>query len=175
MTSILALWLALASGSIAPAAAADPLAPAWTGQVQCYGPNVERRSCVSIGAYAKDAAGAIQNTATVLLAVQPLIVMRATAAVQVKGESVCAVLATSDIETAEFTIDGQPAAPDNVASIRRGIAPAYQQVLNRELCTTYELDGAETKALVTIDGRRRPDLDLRVRWVAPSDGFEVKP
>jgi hypothetical protein len=175
MTPIMALWLALASGSNAPAAAVDPLAPAWAGQVQCYGPNVERRSCVSIGAYAKDADGAIQNTATVLLAVQPLIVMRTTAAVQVKGEAVCAVLAIRDIETAEFTVDGQPAAPDNAASIRRGIAPAYKQVLDRELCTTYEPDGEDTKALVTVDGRRRPDLDLRVRWVAPGEGFEVKP
>ena len=167
--------LALASGTNVEAAAVDPLAPAWAGQVQCYGPNVERRSCVSIGAYSKDPAGAIQNDATVLLAVQPQIVMRTTAAVQVKGEAVCAVLAARDVETAQFIIDGQPAAADNADSIRRGIAPAYKQVLNRELCTTYEPDGAEMKALVTVDGRRRPDLDLRVRWVSPAEGFEVKP
>jgi hypothetical protein len=168
------IGLALAA-STAGEAGVDPLGPAWRGQVQCYQPNVEQRSCVSIGAYSKDAAGAIQNEATVLLAVQPQIVMRTTAAVQVKGEAVCAVLAAQDIEAAKFTIDGQPAEAENAASIRRGIAPAYKQVLNRELCTTYEGAGEEMKALVSIDGRRRPELDLRVRWVSPADGFEVKP
>ena len=172
MAPLMVLWLALAPGSVAPAD--DPLAPAWAGQVQCYAPDVQRRTCVSIGAYARNG-GEIRNTATVLVAAQPVIVMRATATVQVKGDAVCGVILARDIEAAEFTVDGAPAAADDAQSIRRGMAPAYQQVLNREVCTTYPTAGDGQKAVVRVDGQRRPDLDMPVRWISPGDGFEVKP
>jgi hypothetical protein len=172
---MMAFSFLLALVPVADASTPDPLAPAWAGQVQCFEPDVERHACVSIGVYAKDGGGEIQNTATVLLSAQPQVVMRTTAPVQVKGAAVCAVLAARDLETAEFTIDGQSAEPDNAEAIRRGVASSYRQVLGRELCTTFEPNGSDMKARVTLDGRRRPDLDLRVRWVSPGDGYAVKP
>lgn len=157
------------------AAAADPVGPGLQGQVQCYRPNPEQHSCVSIGAYARDANGVIQNTATVLLAPKPVIVMRSTAPVEVKAGAICGKIAAHDLEIATFTVDGRPADDATAAKVRQAIAPVYAPLLGREVCTTYVPDGETLWARASVDGVRRPDLDARVRWVSPSEGYEVKP
>jgi hypothetical protein len=51
----------------AAAAGGDPLAPAWSDQVQCYGPDAARRECLSIGAYRRGPDGGVLNEAVVLI------------------------------------------------------------------------------------------------------------
>jgi len=172
--SLLALLLAFAPGPVT-AESADPLAPSRTGQMQCYGPNVERKTCVSLGAYAKDAQGVIQNTATVLMAASPQIVMTTRAPVAVKAGAVCGSIRMRDLETASFVIDGTPADATDAEAVRKAVAPAYAPFLDKEFCTVYRADGPGLVGEVTVDGVRRRELDQRVRWVSPAEGYVVKP
>lgn len=172
--SLLALLLAFAPGPVT-ADSADPLAPAARGLVQCYGPNSERKTCVSIGAYARDEKGVIQNTATVLMASSPQIVMTTVAPVQVKAGAVCGFIRVSDLDTASFVIDGVAADATDAAAVRRAVAPAYAPFLEKEFCTVFRADGPGLVGEVTVGGQRRRDLDQRVRWVSPAEGYEVKP
>ena len=167
------LWMALFLQAAAPAG--DPIAPALRGEAQCYGPDVARKACRSIGEYAKRPDGRILNTATVLLSPDPVIVMRTVAPVEVKAGQVCGVIRSDDLASATFTINGQAADEAAANSLRDAVAPGFAPMLNREVCTRYVPDGAMLKGLVSLDGQRRPDLDQPVRWVAPSDGFTVKP
>jgi hypothetical protein len=175
LLTALAAAVVVSPPGVAAGPAADPLAPAWAGQVQCYAPNVARHTCLSIGSYAKGADGAVASTAVVLLASRPQIVMRSTAPVTVRGAAVCGVLAARDLETATFTLDGEPADPADAAEIRKAIAPSYAPMLNRELCSIFVPGEPDMRAQVSVDGRRRPELDLPVRWISPAEGYEVKP
>ena len=172
--SLIALLLAFAPGPVT-AESADPLAPSLKGQLHCYGPNVERKTCVSIGAYAKDAQGVIQNTAVVLMASSPQIVMTTKAPVEVKAGAVCGYIRLRDLETASFVIDGTPADATDAEAVRKAVAPAYAPFLDKEFCTVYRASGSALVGEVTVDGVRRRELDQRVRWISPSDGYVVKP
>ena len=172
--SLLAFLLAFAPGPVT-AESADPLAPSLKGQLNCYGPNVERKTCVSIGAYAKDAQGVIQNTAVVLMASSPQIVMTTKAPVEVKAGAVCGYIRLRDLETASFVIDGTPADATDAEAVRKAVAPAYAPFLDKEFCTVFRTDGPGLVGEVTVGGQRRRELDQRVRWVAPSEGYAVKP
>lgn len=167
---LLAFWLAASAAPLN-----EPLAPAFTGQVQCYQPDAARKTCASIGAYERDADGTIQNTATVLLRPQPLILMRSRAPVVVKNGAVCGVIAERDLQAATFSIDGEAADAANAEALRRAVGPGYAPLLNREICTAYEPNGQEMTGRVSIDGKRQPALDQRVRWVSPAEGFTVAP
>lgn len=166
----LAFWLAAAAAS-----PLDPIGPAWSGKVQCHQPNVARKTCNSIGAYARDPAGQILNTATILLRPEPLIVMRTTAPVVVKGNAICGAIAEGDLAAAAFTISGQPADAPNTEALRNAVRPAYAALLNREICTSYLPAGDAMTARVTVGGKRMPALDQRVIWVSTADGYTVAP
>lgn len=167
---LFAFWLAAAA-----ATPLDPITPAWSGKVQCYQPDAARKTCNSIGAYARDPAGTIQNTATILLRPEPLIVMRTTAPVVVKQNAICGTITERDLLAAEFTIAGQAADAPNTEALRNAVRPGYAAVLNREICTTYQPAGDEMNAQITVGGKRMPALDQRVRWVSPADGYSVAP
>jgi hypothetical protein len=53
----------------------SPITPAAQGQLQCYTPDVARRTCRSLAAYKSNANGAIDNIAIVLISQSPSISM----------------------------------------------------------------------------------------------------
>ena len=157
------------------APATDPLELAWHGQVQCDGPDVARKTCASIGSYVKGADGVIRNKAVLLLNAQPQIVMTSTLPVQVKAGAVCGVIQLSDLKTATFEVDGKVAGPELAETLRKAIEPGYAPIAGREICTTYLASGDALQAQITVEGERRTDMDMPVRWVAADAGFSVKP
>lgn len=174
MLTTIAMLLAMAPAPPG-APAADPIAPAWMGQAQCYAPNADTKACASIGAYARDARGVIQNTAEVLLSAEPRIVMTTMAPVEIKGAAICGVIQQRDLDTATFTLNGAPADAATAEAIRRSIGPGYAPVLNREVCSIEAKVANGLVAQVTVDGARRPELDQPIRWVSPAEGYTVKP
>jgi hypothetical protein len=168
----LALSMMLAA---AASADSDPLAPAMAGQVQCYTPDTARRTCRSIGAYAKGAGG-VQNTAIVLVSATPLVTMETTAPVQVKGRAICGTLATRDLATARFRIDGQPADPQRLEGLRNAVGKAMEPLIGHEICSSNLASGSgPMTAQASLDGKRAPTLDQQMIWVSPRDGYRVAP
>lgn len=170
---MIALALGLLTAGAPPPA--DPLAPVLKGQVQCYSPDVARKTCRSIGGYVPNPDGSYQNKATVLLSASPLIVMETVAPVTVKHGAVCGAVTPHDIETAHFTIEGQPANAAQAERLRAALTQAEAAIFDHEICTAEGVVGGAATAEVSVDGARTPTMDQRMVWVSPADGFKVAP
>jgi len=151
------------------------LAPARSGQLQCYIPNVAKKTCHALAQYVWAADGSIQNPAEVMIEENPLVVMKGSAPVVVRSGAVCGPFRAEDIQQATFTIAGNPAPPQLTDQIRKQMLMVSTDRLGKEICTTYVLDKGEYAAQVTIDGVAHSELADRMIWVKPGDGFKVGP
>lgn len=164
---------ALAAAPAAQAADLGPLAPAAEGKVQCYSPNTAAKSCVSIGSYLVDAKGVIQNDAVVMVSSSPFVVMTTRSAVTIKGGGDCGVLRPEHITTATFAIEGRPADAEQTKRLRAAMVGTMKPMMGHEVCVYYRPQGEGVLATSTVDGKPRPQMDQRVLWVTPADGWRV--
>jgi hypothetical protein len=171
----LAAALCLTALPAVAAAPADPLAPARAGKVQCYQPNMIRKTCHSIGAYSFEAGGKIANKAQILIPAQVPLVMTVTSPVVVRGQAVCGALRAQDFATATFTANDQPLTDESTRKLREAVAAAMTSMLGKDVCTTVVGTGDSLRAEASIDGVAKPELTQDMLWVAPADGYRVAP
>ena len=171
------LWLAAIFAAIAfPTEAASieaPLEPALHGKVQCYAPNMARKTCLGISSYRLDGDGALEVISTTLVGLAPEIITETTSSVEIKEGRVCGIFRLRDIAQADFTLDGKPAGNQQTYMLRDKIEESLHVYANREACTTYLPEGSVFKAKSSFDGVAQPKLDQVVIWVSPGDGFRV--
>lgn len=168
----------LALGLIASPAAAqngDVLTPARAGQLQCFEPNAAAKTCQSLGGYTFHASGGIDNVAEILLAPEPVIVMRTTGPVTVENNAICGPLRAEDIENATFTVNGAAASAEEAASLKADLQRQLAPMIGVQTCVSLTPDGDIFRANSTIAGTLRPDLAQRVIWVGANDGWRVAP
>jgi hypothetical protein len=169
---------ALALGLMASpvmAQTSDVLAPARSGQLQCFEPNAAAKTCQSLGSYVFGADGAIENVAEILLMPSPLIVMRASGPVTVENGAICGPLRAEDIANATFTVNGSPASAEEATQIRAAMQQQLAPMIGVQNCITLTPDGGGFRADSTIAGAPRPDLTQRTIWVDANDGWRVAP
>lgn len=169
---------ALALGlMVAPVSAqdGDVLAPARTGQLQCFEPNVAAKTCQSLGGYTFHANGGIDNTAEILLAPSPVIIMRATGPVTVENNAICGPLRAEDIDNATFTINGAPAGEPEAANLRAAMRQQLAPLIGVQTCVSLTQEGDIFRTNSTIAGTLRPELAQRMIWVGANDGWRVAP
>lgn len=165
------ILLAIALLQTAAATGGDPLAPAWSDQVQCYGPDTTRRECASIGAYRRGPGDVVLNEAVVLISPSPHIVMTSVAPVQVKDGAICGVLRPGDVAASTFAVAGAPATPEQAAALRKQMTAAMQPLFGKEVCTSMTASGGGE---ARIDGVRVPAMDQPVIWVPKSAGWKIR-
>ena len=153
--------------------AADPLAPAKAGRLQCTNPNVEKKTCLGLTSYQLNPDGSFVSTTTVMVAPQPVVTMEVKSAGTVKDGALCAPIRTADFEAATFQMDGKPADAAMASAIRGQVVASIAPLAGKLGCTRETPDGATAKAEVTIDGVVRPELGQRVLWVKPEDGYKL--
>ena len=153
----------------------DPIAPAATGKLQCYMPDVAHKTCNSLAGYKIGPDGAIQNTARVLISKSPVITMETISPVAVKAGKVCGVVREQDIENANFTTADHALDVKQVIQLREQMKTAFKPIFNHELCTRYVTDGDGFTANATMDGQALPGGEQHVIWVAPDDHYKVAP
>jgi hypothetical protein len=158
-----------------PATLPDPIAPATTGKLQCYMPDVSHKTCNSLAGYKIGPDGAIQNTASVLISKSPVITMETVSPVAVKAGKVCGVVREQDIENARFATADHVLDAKQVEPLRQQMKLAFKAIFNHELCTRYVADGNGFMANATMDGQALPGGEQRVIWVAPGDHYRVAP
>jgi hypothetical protein len=174
----MSIALLLAATTILPAQAAptvDPLAPAASGMLQCYAPDVAKHVCRSLAGYRKRSDGGYDNASTIMLSPSPLVVMDTVSPVTVDAGAVCGAIRQQDIDTAVISVNGQKLSDADAATARSQIATAMASLIGKRICTTYVPDGAQLVAKATVDGVAQPAFDQKVLWVAPTDGFHVGP
>lgn len=145
----------------------DVLAPAWSGQVQCYSPDEARRRCSSIGAYRRTPDGKILNDATVGIGKSPNVVMTTVAEAVVKEAGICGLIRQSDVEGSTFTVDGAPATAPQTDVLKRQMTVAMQTFFGREVCVSPTGEAR-------VDGVRMPQMDQPVIWVPKDGGYQVR-
>jgi hypothetical protein len=154
----------------------DPLAPARDGKLQCYQPNVARKTCGALASYSILGGGKISNPSSVLVASDGnVIIMKSTTIVEMRGNAVCGMVDRRTVDQATFTVDGRAASAYETARLRVQMAAAMAANFGKEICTTYERRGAGFVAQSTIGGLPRPDTSQDVIWVGQGDGYTVAP
>lgn len=158
-----------------PTTLPDPIAPAATGKLQCYMPDVSHKTCNSLAGYKTADDGAIQNTALVLISKNPVITMETVSPVAVKAGKVCGVVREQDVENAKFATADRPLDAKQVGPLREQMKMTFKAIFNHEMCTKYVADGDGFIATATMDGQALPGGQQRVIWVAPGDHYKVAP
>ena len=148
----------------------DILRPARQGQVQCFQPDIDARTCKIMAAYSFEDDGRIVSTTQALMDESGPAVLVVTAPVIVRGKAVCGGL--EHLPTARFVVAGQPATPGQDAGYRLMLSVAPRK---GEICASWVGDGDGYVAHGALDGKPKKDLDQRMIWVEPGEGYRVAP
>jgi hypothetical protein len=153
----------------------DPLAPARDGRLQCYAPNVAKRTCMAIAGYVRRPDGTYLNRADVLIAPEQNLSMVTETVVTVRGDAVCGPISRADLLAGKVFIGGAAVPGAQADGILAQVAQAYETLgmLDKESCTVYTPDGDHLRADATIDGVAHPELTLPVIWIGPNDGYTL--
>lgn len=157
----------------ASANTSNPLALAEKGKLQCYRPDVQKKTCQSIASYALIGPGTYDNRA--LVAVSNEATLETHTPVVIKGDAVCGYIRAQDMTAGTIRLGGEVVAPDRAKPVLERIAQSVASFANKEVCTRYEPSGSDFTAKVSIGGAYRPDQDVTVKWILPSDGYTVTP
>ena len=158
------------------AAVTDPLAPARSGQLQCFAPDPSRKMCRALAGYAFGPGRAIQARGDILMAPSELmIVMRTSTSVEVRSGAVCGSGRARDIEASTFTIAGRPVPQQMVQFASPQILSVLRSHINKEICTTFVPSGSSVRTELTVDGVANPQVSETFIWVRPNDGYMVGP
>ncbi len=153
---------------------ANPLGPVASGLVQCYAPDVAKKTCASLSEYRDNGDGSYANIASVLISATPPAVLKTITPVKVVDGAICGQIRQEDITAGTLTINGSLYAADAAAPILAKVATGMSSLYGHDICTSYSQDGKVLTAKVTFDGNPHPP-DNAVVWVDPADGYKVAP
>jgi len=165
--------MVLADAAVPPAA--DPLAPAKSGMVQCYEPDRVSRTCRSIAAYRRESDGGWINTATILPDPTQPLTMDIETPVTLRDGAVCGTVRREQALAAKLRYFDRPVPADHALPLLVQITDAMGSAINREICTIYVPVAAGFVARARITGSAAVFPDQRVIWVRPDAGFRVLP
>lgn len=155
-------------GTTAPA---NPLALADKGKLQCYRPDVEKKTCQSIASYQRTGPGTYDNKA--LIPVPADATLETHTPVVIKGGAVCGFVRGQDVIAGTLRVHGEALDPEKAKPILESIVQAMASMAGKEICTTYVPSGTDFTAKISITGSYRSDQDETVKWIRPTDGYTV--
>jgi len=170
---IIAAIMSILAG--ATAADAGPLAPAAEGMVQCYEPDDLARTCRSIAGYRLITGGTYANDAAVLISPTKNVILEITSPVEVKNGAVCGTARAKDVLDGRLRAAGSLVPQDKAAPALAQLVTALAAIIDKEVCTFYTPKDGVFIARASIDGIDRPELNQRVKWIKPSEGYKVSP
>lgn len=172
MLAVSALISVLALADL-PATAADPLAPARSGQVQCYEPDVAARTCRSLAAYQPQGEGRWVNTATIAVDNGNMLTLDVATAVVERDGAICGAMHREDLFAGRLRFMGKPLPAERAMPMLEKIAGSMAGVLDREICTTYVPGPGLLLARGRLTGNGQALPEQRVIWVRPDAGYHV--
>lgn len=170
---LLGLFIATAIGAPAAITSADPVALAEKGQLQCYRPDAQKKTCQSIASYRRTGPGTYDNTALIPLA--PNATLETHSPVVIKAGAVCGFIRGQDALAGSLRVDGAIVEPEKAKPILERVAQAMAPMSGKEICTRYAPTGNDFTAKISIAGTYRADQDATVKWISPSEGYTVTP
>lgn len=170
---LLSVFVAAALGAPSVATVTNPLALAETGQLQCYRPDVQKKTCQSIASYRRTGRGTYDNGA--LIPLSPNATLETHTPVVIKAGAVCGFIRGQDALAGTLRVDGAVVAPEKAKPILERVAQAMVPMADKEICTKYEPSGTNFTAKISIGGTYKPDQDETVKWIGPAEGYTVAP
>lgn len=168
---LIAVLIASSVGIPHSGASADPIARANGGELQCYRPNVERKTCQAIASYRQTGPGTYINTA--LLPLGEGATLETRSPVAIKGGAVCGSITRQEILAGTLRAPNEVITPEMAKPFLERVADAISPIMGKEICTKYEPSGGDFTAKASIDGVYQPAKDSIVKWIAPTDGYTV--
>jgi len=153
--------------------AADPLAEARAGKVQCVNPNRATKTCMGIGSYTVRPDGSFDSSVTIMIVPTPLITMEVRSSGKVENGQVCSVIHKADYDSAKLAMDGGAVNSAMDQAIRAQMGAAIAPLDGKKACSTEKADGDVLLAQATIDGVARPELTQKFIWVSPDEGYKI--
>src|ERR1700742_3677529 len=96
--AIFILGLSIAALAAGQAEAAGQIDQLKSGKLQCYGPNIAKKTCAALSGYTFGST--IMNQAEVLISNDPVGTMKTNSPVTLRGDAICGVPAKADIDNA---------------------------------------------------------------------------
>ena len=170
-----AALILLATASVAYADK-DPWAPSKEGKIQCFGSNMERKTCQSMSTYRWiDETHVVGEGRGYVTAFLSDVVVVAKWEAEIKGDRNCFVSQESDWLKAEFEMNGKPVPADKAEDLRKKALAAMKESFGRTYCTRLGKYGREYTAQMTVDELEIPSASNWVAWIEAKDGFTLAP
>lgn len=169
----LGVFVAAVLGAPAAATSANPLAMAEMGQLQCYRPDVQKKTCQSMASYRRTGPSSYDNKAVIPLGTNAT--LETHTPVVIKGGAVCGYIRGQDQIAGTLRVDGAIVEPQKAKPILERVAQAMAPMADKEICTTYEPSGDSLTAKVSIGGIYSRDQDETVKWIGATEGYTVTP
>lgn len=167
------MLVGLLAGQSAPAAPADPLAPAREGKLRCIAPNTARLTCRTIIRYKVASDGSFDATVAGLVSSDPGILLRYKTFGRIEEGGVCVMIRTSDFQNGTLLNNGKPMSPNSERTTRLQMLDAVQPLQGKKRCTLDRTEDGATRMIVTLDGVAHPELTQPIAWVSRSEGYAV--
>lgn len=165
---LIGVLIAASMGAPTGAISADPIARSDHGEMQCYGPNVAKKTCQSIGSYKRTGPGTYVNSA--LLPLGSDVTLETHSPVVVRGGAVCGSITRQEVLDGTLRAKNQIIRPETAKPLLERVAQSIARFFDKETCTTYAPSGGDFIAKASIGGT---DRELVVKWISPTDGYTV--
>lgn len=170
---LLGVIIAAALAASTQASLATPLLPAEKGQLQCYRPNVQRKTCQAIASYRPTGPGVYDNKA--LIPLSPNATLETHSPVVIRAGAVCGFIRGQDALAGTLRVNGMVVDRAKAEPILNRVAQNMALMSDKEICTKYEPSGPDFTAKISIAGVYRADQDVSVKWIDAADGYTVTP
>lgn len=155
----------------APLPATDALDPARMGKIRCVRPDSQARTCATMVRYTVHADGRFDAVVTGVVSTEPVVVLEYQSSGQLEDGAVCSTVRPIDFSAGKLTKDGAPLAPAVETTVRQRLMLTLQPLAGKKRCYRDRPDGDGLVSDVIIDGQVRADMNQRVIWVSPEDGW----
>jgi hypothetical protein len=170
---LISVFFFAAVGAASTAFPENPISKAEEGKMQCYRPDVEKKTCQSIASYQRTGPEAYDNKALISLSANVTLEMHTP--VIIKSGSVCGFVKAQDVLDGTLRFNGVPVEAERAKPILEQVAEAMAAITDKEICTEYRMSGNDLAARVSVGGTYQPDHDQTVKWIGPDDGYIVTP
>lgn len=159
-----------------PAAADDPLAPALSGQLQCFGPDVSARTCRALTALKRNPDRTWTSTVTSAPDPTQPLTLEVSSAVTVRDGAVCGTVRREDMIAGRLRYYGLVVPASRALPILARLADMLGTAAGREICTRFEPGEGTLMARGSVTGSPgTPVPDQPMIWVRPDAGYRVGP
>ncbi|HEY3811840.1 MAG TPA: hypothetical protein VGL66_01330 [Caulobacteraceae bacterium] len=138
--------------------------------------HAQNGSCEAVTLITLAPDGRLAETTTLLLSEGPRLQAFIGEVDVVDGDRVCSKVAASTLPIA-FTLEGHSVPADAANGLRDAVVSSLAELDGKTICQTF-YRGADPNQLreeVTVDGKRRKDLETVYRLHDGKDGFDLRP